>query len=137
MTEKIKVKVFADYGSTGVWMPDGCNANPTELGISPGLQLALKYWHEMWEFTIENFSDEEYLQARIAEVSEILASLSEDDVMGRMSFEGEHDNLLQELQYQSEPIVSKDYVERWRTDGYELARLMSAENDKYEFVFLK
>ena len=93
MTKPI-VKVFPDYCSTGLWMPQGCNVEPSELGISPGLQLALKYWHEVWEFT--------------------LSGLDDDRIMHR---------------------VSERYVSRWVDDGKKLAELMSAENDKYEFVY--
>lgn len=49
--DKTLVKVFPDYMSTGVWI-DGVNVSPEQIGISPGLQLALQYWHEMWEFVI-------------------------------------------------------------------------------------
>lgn len=59
MTKPI-VKVFPDYCSTGVWLPDGCNAEPDELGISPSLQLALKYWHEVWEFNIADIGDDRF-----------------------------------------------------------------------------
>lgn len=55
-THKTEVKVFPDYCSTGLWL-NGANADPDELGISEGLQLALKYWHEIWEFGISLYTD--------------------------------------------------------------------------------
>jgi hypothetical protein len=52
------IKLFPDYCSTGLWREDGCNVDPKELGISEGLQIALKYWHEVWEFNIAEDDDD-------------------------------------------------------------------------------
>lgn len=143
---KIKISIYADYMSSGVWMPDGCNADPNELGISPGLQLALKYWHEMWEFTMADFenpfpSDLEFLQADLATVTKLLTELNDEDVMGRIGLQARYEELQRTIAETSseEPkrIVSEEYVERWKADSRELAKLMSAENSKYEFVGLK
>lgn len=89
---KIQVKVFADYSSTGLWV-NGANDCPENLGVSSGLQLALKYWHEMWEFYIAD---------------------DDSDTKNK---------------------ASSGYVWRWMEDGRKLAELMSAENDKYDFVY--
>jgi hypothetical protein len=89
--------VFPDYCSSGVWINGGHNADPETLGISPGLQLALQYWHEAWEFNIGG------------------------------QFEMDWDP-------EKPTRVSKDYIQRWKKDGYKLCNLMSAENDKYRFA---
>ncbi len=75
------VLMFPDYCSTGLWYPGGYNLDPTELGVSSGLQLALKYWHEVWEFTIADSggiykptASENYI-ARWIEDGKILAAL--------------------------------------------------------------
>lgn len=98
---KTIVKVFPDYCSSGVWL-DGYNCDPDELEVSPALQLALKYWHEAWEFIIAEDTDD---------------------------FGDDH------------PIMKKKmtdaYVARWHEDGRKLVEMMSAENDKYEFVYVK
>lgn len=103
---KIIIKVFPDYCSTGLWIgytdedrkngcPNGCGSiEPDELGVSEGLQLALKYWHEIWE--------------------------------GFSSFDDDG-NCIQHY--------SDFYIDRWKEDGRSLAKLMSAENDKYEFIY--
>lgn len=56
-TVKKEIRVFPDYCSTGVWFDYG-NVEPQSLGISEGLQLALKYWHDTWEFAITRWGDE-------------------------------------------------------------------------------
>lgn len=96
MTKEI-IRVFPDYCSSGVWGSgdNRGNMDPEELGISEGLQLALKYWHDYWEATIVQF-DENGESIRIG-------------------------------QY---------YIDKWITDGKKLCELMTAENDRYEFVYV-
>jgi hypothetical protein len=50
-TERKTILMFPDYMSSGLWK-DHVNVEPSSLGVSPELQLALKYWHEVWEFVI-------------------------------------------------------------------------------------
>ncbi len=75
MTKRI-VEVFPDYCSTGLWLVNECDCHklqeirkeetfgdhvcvdPEEVGVSKGLQLALKYWHEIWEFNIADSGDD-------------------------------------------------------------------------------
>lgn len=54
--DKTEVEVLPYPCSTGVWV-NGANVKPNELGVSEELQLALKYWHEIWEFGISWYSD--------------------------------------------------------------------------------
>ena len=107
MTKRI-VELFPDYCSTGLWLVsendirsnihcetvfgDHVNVDPKEVGVSEGLQLAIKYWHEAWEI----FAD------------------SGDGFGAKASW---------------------GYIQRWIEDGRKLAKLLSAENDKYEFVY--
>ena len=50
---KIKIRMFPDYCSSGVWgWNDGVNLDQEQLGISSALKLALKYWHSYWEYYI-------------------------------------------------------------------------------------
>lgn len=89
---KRTVLVFPDYCSSGLWL-EHINIEPSEVAMSEGLQIALKYWHEVWEFSIA------------------------DHVEGSTS------------------KCSQRYINRWAEDGRKLAALMSAENDKYFFVY--
>lgn len=99
------VELFPDYCSTGFWLVDidkevgskfGYHRSATgdELGVSPALQLAVKYWHEVWEqcITPQMYDDRD-------------------------------------------KFFSDWYVDRLKQDGIKLAELLSAENDKYEFVY--
>ena len=92
------VKIFPDYCSSGVWDSNGCNCDPDEFGISPGLRIALKYWHDFWEYQIANISS---------------------DAAGNPIIEA---------------LVPERLINQWREDGHKLAELMSAENDRYEFI---
>lgn len=62
---KRQVDVFPDYTSTGLWLVstkeerklhesswEHVSICPSDVFVSPTLQLALKYWHDMWEFCI-------------------------------------------------------------------------------------
>lgn len=60
LPEKKLILVFPDYCSPGLWGEDGKALDPSEVGVSPGLQVALKYWHEMWEFNIVDLDDDRY-----------------------------------------------------------------------------
>jgi len=109
------VEVFPDYCSTGLWLVNECichsreelrqegkfgdhaNVDAEEVGVSPGLALALKYWHEMWEFNIADSEEASTWTMRAR--------------------------------------PSKKYIARWAEDGRKLAQLLSAENDKYEFIY--
>lgn len=87
---KKQINVFPDYLSTGLWDPDsGANLDPDDLDIPKGHQLALTYWHEMWEFGMTG----------------------------------------------ADKKMSERYYQRWVRDGKLLCDLLTAENDKYEFVF--
>lgn len=111
------VEVFPDYCSTGLWLinesdshsrdvivqehifGDHVCVDPEEVGVSSGLQLALRYWHEMWEFNITcSYTDEECEAAQ-------------------------HRHM------------SQPYEARWVEDGRKLAAALSAENDKFEFIY--
>lgn len=52
------IKVFPDNMSSGLWA-DGVNISEHEVRLSKSCILALRYWHEMWEFAIDkgNMSD--------------------------------------------------------------------------------
>lgn len=58
---KPKIRVFPDYCSSGLWDVEGVNLDEagfeTVLGTSN--LLALKYWHNIWEFEIACFDDSE------------------------------------------------------------------------------
>lgn len=56
---KPKIKVFPDYMSTGCWNEDGANCDVPEC-VGVANMLALKYWHEIWEYFIaDNFEENE------------------------------------------------------------------------------
>lgn len=99
------VELFPDYCSTGLWLVHiddevgsqwgyHSNIEAEELGISPALQLAVKYWHDYWESNISDIMDD---TAR-----------------------------LERMQWA---------IGRWQLDGQKLAELLTAESDKYEFVY--
>jgi hypothetical protein len=57
------VELFPDYCSTGLWLVHiddevgsqwgyHSNIEAETLGVSPALQIAVKYWHDVWEFSI-------------------------------------------------------------------------------------
>lgn len=47
-----KIKVFPDYCSTGLWDKEtGANIDVPRY-VSDELRIALKYWHDNWEFFI-------------------------------------------------------------------------------------
>lgn len=53
----VKITVFPDYCSSGLWNEAGANMDEREFeGVlsTPDL-MALKYWHCMWEFHAEDF----------------------------------------------------------------------------------
>jgi hypothetical protein len=52
------IYVFPDYCSTGLWRAsNGHNVEPSRLGVSSGLQIALKYWHKYWELILCEATD--------------------------------------------------------------------------------
>lgn len=55
------VRVFPDYCSSGLWDENGCNMWAEDfLGLlSESDLMALKYWHEAWEFLLMDGSLEE------------------------------------------------------------------------------
>lgn len=104
MTKRI-VELFPDHCSTGFWLVNidneigskfGYHSSITgdALGVSPALQLAVKYWHDMWEFNIA-------------------PQINDDDVK----------------------FLSDWYINRWKMDGIKLAELLTAESEKFEFVY--
>lgn len=53
------ILVFPDYSSTGLWIqPSGQSIEPSRVGVSSGLQIALKYWHDYWELNITDTNEE-------------------------------------------------------------------------------
>lgn len=52
----MRIEVFPDYCSTGLWDTESrANIDPESSGVSdPALLLALKYWHWTWEFLVVN-----------------------------------------------------------------------------------
>lgn len=50
----MKVKVFPDHLSSGLWDENGANMDESQVAhVLNGEDLSnLKYWHEMWEFSI-------------------------------------------------------------------------------------
>lgn len=103
------IEVMPDYSSSGLWLmyteeelkdPQKWGRHimiyPQIAGVSEPLQIALKYWHEVWEFEIAGGADPDF-----------------------------------------KPKVSQKYMDRWGRDGKKLAALMSAENDKYEFIYVE
>jgi len=94
------IYVFPDYCSTGLWRAStGVNLEPSSLGISSGLQIALKYWHAHWELNLTDMDN--------------LTSDSQTDLT----------------------YGQKRAFARWTVDGYELARRMTNESERYEFQF--
>ena len=94
------IYVFPDYCSTGLWRAsNGHNVDPAQLGVSSGLQIALKYWHRYWELIL----------------CEAVDMYAEEEP---------------ELPYWAKAATAK-----WVVDGYELARLMTNENENFEFQY--
>jgi len=61
MTKRI-VKVFPDYCSSGLW-ENGVNMDESEVNLSAIDLIALRYWHEIWEFFIaDGISSEKYIK---------------------------------------------------------------------------
>lgn len=57
MTNKINIRVFPDFMASGFWKTpeDGhgmIEASQFEGIVPDALLLAVKYWHEVWEFII-------------------------------------------------------------------------------------
>lgn len=100
------ISVFPDYCSTGLWK-DHINVDPSSLGVSSGLQIALKYWHTYWE-----------------------SYLVDDGFCGEQ--EVYEDELVKARSYYKKQAMAK-----WTVHGYELARLMTNENGEYEFRFIE
>lgn len=60
----IKVKVFPDHMSSGLWDEAGTNMSESEVShvLDEKDLWLLKYWHEMWEFCIaEDRMSQEYV----------------------------------------------------------------------------
>jgi len=47
--KKPKLKVMADYCSTGLWAENGVNIEPSSVGVSPDTELLLKRWNNIYE----------------------------------------------------------------------------------------
>lgn len=61
----IRIKVMADYCSSGLWEESGTNlwAGDFTHVLSNADLIALKYWHEAWEFWIaEGRASKEYIK---------------------------------------------------------------------------
>jgi hypothetical protein len=100
MMSKRLVELFPDYCSTGLWLvyteeelKQGtfgyhASVDADELGISPGLQIAIKYWHWIWEdligdssedSTFKNKMSKEYVQKWIEDGFTLAAALSTEN----------------------------------------------------------
>lgn len=80
--EKIKIRMFPDYCSSGLWEWEvrGHNLEPDELGVSKGLQIALKYWHWYWEMVpSDKKMPEPYLTHWKKEAEELAALMTTEN----------------------------------------------------------
>lgn len=52
---KPKIKVYPDYMSSGLWDKNGTNLDENKFHALLGYSnmMALRYWHESWEFLEE------------------------------------------------------------------------------------
>lgn len=63
---KTVINVFPDYCSTGFWSADGVNIEcPTCVPLH--LAIAVRYWHEIWEFVLRRSASESYRRRWLAD----------------------------------------------------------------------
>jgi len=59
---KIKIRVFPDYCSSGLWgfPPNHTNLDESQFAdiIPEIIMIALKYWHRVWELTADYMAED-------------------------------------------------------------------------------